>query len=120
MPTGAGSLNGAPGDAAAWPGVMRPLDAGPAPPQFTPAEVPGCPAAKTTLADGSSRQAPIVREANACFISALPFKFKTILQVGRIGQCPNARVDHRRPGGEAERGLCNPRLLQMFRPIPTF
>src|SRR5258706_1574432 len=85
MPTGAGSLNGAPGDAAAWPGVMRPLDAGPAPPQFTPAEVPGCPAAKTTLADGSSSQAPIVREVNACFISALPFK---TLRAHSIGQSP--------------------------------
>lgn len=48
-----------------------------------PLFVPGCPvvpvtvwgfAASTTPADGSSRQAPTVREANTCFISALPFK----------------------------------------------
>jgi hypothetical protein len=36
--------------------------------------------AKATPADGSSRQAPTVREANTCFISALPFK--TMLRIG--------------------------------------
>src|SRR5262249_4891806 len=95
IPTGAGSLNGAPGDEAEWPGVGRPPD--PAPPQFTPAEVPGCfvvglwaglaggPAPHTTSADGSNRHAPIAREANTCFIVALPFKM--ILRLDRIGQC---------------------------------
>src|ERR1700756_5471705 len=39
----------------------------------------GGPAPNTTPADGSSRQAPIVREANTCFISALPFK--TMLRI---------------------------------------
>src|ERR1700694_1655339 len=46
----------------------------------------GGPAPNTTPADGSSRQAPIVREANTCFISALPFK--TML---RIGPSPSRR-----------------------------
>src|SRR5260370_41383117 len=68
----------------------------------------GGPAPNTTPADGSSRQAPIVREANTCFISALPFK--TMLRIGdsclenyveRIGQRSNVRIDHRRPGGGA-------------------
>src|ERR1700756_2485 len=40
----------------------------------------GGPAPNTTPADGSSRQAPMVREANTCFISALPFK--TMLRIG--------------------------------------
>jgi hypothetical protein len=53
---------------------------------------PGCPvplvvdgwglAASTTPAEGSSRQAPIVREAMTCFISALLFKM--ILHTGGI------------------------------------
>src|SRR5882724_3556470 len=75
MPIGAGSLNGAPGEAAAWPGVVVALPR----PQFTPAEVPGCPVAKTAPLDGNSRQAATVREANTCFICALPFK--TMLRI---------------------------------------
>src|SRR5258708_4858194 len=41
----------------------------------------GGPAPNTTPADGSSRQAPMVIEANRCFISALPFK--TMLRIWR-------------------------------------
>ena len=70
VPTGKGSLNGAPGDEAELPGVSRPLwGPGPEPPQFTPLLVPGCPA-KTTPAE-SSRQAPIVTHAMRCFITQL-------------------------------------------------
>jgi len=73
-------LNGAPDDRAAWPGVARvPVLVVP---QFTPAEVPGCPVAKTAPAEGSNRQAPIAREANTCFISALPFK--TMLRIETV------------------------------------
>src|SRR5258706_13653205 len=69
----------------------------------------GGPAPNTTPADGSSRQAPMVREANTCFISALPFK--TMLRIGavvwrhyaeRIGQRSNVRITHRRPGGRPQ------------------
>src|SRR5260370_40421243 len=68
----------------------------------------GGPAPNTTPADGSSRQAPIVREANRCFISALPFK--TMLRIGNrcletlrraIGQRSDVRIAHRLPGGGA-------------------
>src|SRR5260370_22091256 len=68
----------------------------------------GGPAPNTTPADGSSRQAPIAREANTCFISALPFK--TMLRIGNscletlrrdIGQRSDVRIAHRRPGGGA-------------------
>src|SRR6266481_5288154 len=68
----------------------------------------GGPAPNTTSADGSTRQAPIMREANTCFISALPFKIMLCIgdssfgnYVERIGQRSNARIDHRRPGGGA-------------------
>src|SRR5258708_28685861 len=68
----------------------------------------GGPAPNTTPADGSTRQAPIAREANRCFISALPFK--TMLRIGdrcletlrrAYWQRSSVRMDHRRPGGGA-------------------
>jgi len=85
-------LNGAPGERAELPGVAKVVVTPPVVvvPQFTPAVVPGCRlldpiwgfSAKTAPADGSSRQAPTVREANTCFISALPFKI--MLRIGQF------------------------------------
>src|SRR5713101_2322459 len=68
----------------------------------------GGPAPNTTPADGSSRQAPIVREANTCFISALPFK--TMLRIGdscletlrrALANALTCALPHRRPGRRA-------------------
>src|SRR5713101_4235162 len=88
----------------------------------------GGPAPNTTPADGSSRQAPIVREANRCFISALPSKLCCALETvvwrryaERIGQRSNVRIAHRRPGGRARslqtkhrKGAKNPELSRFF------
>src|SRR5215472_9389217 len=60
--------------AVAFPGVETPPAV--AVPQWTPAPPPGCPVsvpngpAKTTPAEGSSRQAPMVSETNRCFFIA--------------------------------------------------
>ena len=97
VPTAAGSLNGAPGDAAALPGVIGAL----AVPQLTPAEVPGCPA-KTAPADGSNRQAPIAREASTSAVEEDDRRTAAFLHVGHL--FPRQPEQNAKP--QAGFGLC--------------